>query len=224
MTQALDSFLSRLASDYGKNDAKPDNAAMVQATIAVVKASKPRTMPETKVEPRLTFPVPAMGSLDAKGFLQAMKDAGMRWTEQGKPIFQPFEVRDDQIKAIAAFIGYDPKDHFGSQELRARMKAHRVLFPFASGDRKIPLSIKGYAIGMPDPIGKKRADLEGRERMAVEAIGNHEKQANEAITDEDRDYHLSFALLERERLSVIRQDLDSLLQNLLTHRPFGYVQ
>lgn len=206
MTQALDSFLSRLASDYSQAEGKPDNAAMVQAAIAVVKASKPRATPTVKVEPRLTIPVPAMGSLDATGFLLAMKDAGMRRID-GRPVFQPFEVRDDQIKAIAAFIGYDPKENFGSQELRARMKAHRDLRPVASGDRKIPLTIKGYAIGMPDPIGKKRADLEGRERMAVEAITNHEKQASEAASDEDRDYHQSFALLERERLASIRADL-----------------
>lgn len=209
MTQALSLFLSRLASDYSQGESVPDGSALVQATIAVVKESKPRQAPAVKVEPRLTIPVPMVGSLDALGFRQAMKEAGMRRVD-GRPVFQPHEVRDDQIKAIAAFIGFDPKENFGSQELRARMKSISDLRPVVAGDRKIPLTIKGYSVGMPDPVGKKRADLQGRERMAVEAIAEHEKLASEATTDDQRGEHQAYVLLERERLAAIRNDLEAM--------------
>lgn len=229
MTLSLDSFLSSLAQGYNVPEAKVDQAAVVQATIQAVKA-KVETAQPVKAKPALTFPVQAKGTLTALDFIRAMHDAGMRRTEAGKPYFNPQEQRNDQIKAIAAFIGYDPADHFGSQELRARMQAWREINPEPVIDRSVTLVAKPVP-GMPDFIGKNRANLEARERLAVEAIVEHEnasREYHEGSKDcehcgescKGREYHETFAMLERERLSQIQADLDLLKRAPMTYKPF----
>ncbi len=208
MTLSIATFLSSLAADYSKADPKVDQAAIVRATVQAVKVqAEPKVKPSV---PALPFQVQKKGTLNAREFYQAMHDAGMRRTESGKPYFDPRESRNDQIKAIAAYIGYDPAGDFGPQDLRARMQAWREIHPLQARDPRIVLIAKAPQ-GMPNMLAKRLADLQGRERMAVDAIAEHEKAANETTSEADRQFHQTFVLLERERLAQIRADMMLLL-------------
>src|SRR5208282_903153 len=62
----------------------------------------------------------------AQSFLIAMRQAGKRQVD-GKSVYQEREAHNDQIQAIAAFVGYDNRQMFGTQETAARMLSQRIL-------------------------------------------------------------------------------------------------
>lgn len=128
--------------------------------------------------------MPERNTLDAHGFLVAMRDAGKRRTEEGKPFVDQREVRNDQVKAIHAYCGYDNRRDFGSQDLEARAKAQRELrgAPKTVEVVKPSQSVAGYVAGMPKPSQRILLNLQARERAAAEAM-------IDAKTEEERATH-----------------------------------
>jgi hypothetical protein len=160
-----------------------------------------------------TIPLPVKDSLDARAFLLAMRTAGQRCTADGKVYTDPAHIRNDQIIAIAGFIGWDNSLDFGTQDSTARLKATSDLHPMPATPafRRINNSIVGYVSGMPNETAKRLGDLQGRERLAVDTMSEHVKLAKEATNDQDKGMHEALAQVEEERLVQIRKDLLDLL-------------
>lgn len=163
-----------------------------------------------KVVPSIELP--SVGTYDAVSFTLAMRNAGKRVTSNGKPIYDASLVREDQIKAIAGYIGYTLSDNFGTQELRAKMAAQRTMVPVKAGVERSSLpSVQGFVSGLPDHNQRLIQDLQGRERLAVDAMVDHDRQALVAKTTEEKNFHSTMAQVERERLESIRKDLSHLV-------------
>lgn len=148
----------------------------------------------------LSIELPPVGTYDAPSFIVAMRKA---------------KDRNEMIQAIAGYVGYDLSANFGSQELSAKMAAQRAMVPVVAGkDRTARSTVAGYIAGLPDHNRKLIADLEGRERLAVDALADHVKQAisSENLGEtEQATYHETMAQVERERLANIRKDLSRLV-------------
>lgn len=181
--------------------------------------------------------LPEKGTLDAAGYTAAMVNAGKRTVHmvcevdgKGKKSYhvvpQPTDtshtvtrveqdkVREDQIKAIAAYVGYDNRRNFGEQEVSARMTAQRALSTAVDTgidrevQRKADLSAKGFVHGLPDSVQSKLADLQARELVAVEEMLRHEKESGDVSRSaSDRELSQGLALVEKERLDSIRSDI-----------------
>lgn len=162
------------------------------------------------------------GTLDAKAFLLALRDAGKRSFETTDPVtgevrhvvkVDQREVRNDTIRAIHSFyyevrhgvkvhVGYDTTKDFGSQETAARALAQRELRGVASGPtreehRAASRSMAGYVAGMPLPSQKLLANLRAREQAAAEAM-------IDAKTPEEK-------LAHGQVLAAIRKAIDELV-------------
>jgi hypothetical protein len=206
MSKNLASALSfLLASDAAESaaNAMPETVtAKVTATV-----SKPRAksapvevvnVPSTNTAPApVVVALPAKGSLDAKGFILASRKA---------------KSRDEVIHAIAAFVGYDSKRDFGSQEMSAKLLAQRelsgkpvVAAPFK---RSIIPSTAGYVAGMPDHNRRALNDLLGRERLAAETRdGLVAKAKDHSLPMAERKLAIGLARVEQCRLDQIRADI-----------------
>lgn len=130
--------------------------------------------------------MPERNTLDAKGFLLACRDAGKRSFEKVNEVTGEVvtivkrdegKVREDLIKAIHAYIGYDTSRDFGSQDNEARAKANReasgrvvTAGPTREEQRSAARSMAGYVKGMPAPAAKLLANLRAREQAAAEAM------------------------------------------------------
>jgi hypothetical protein len=162
--------------------------------------------------------------LDARSFLIAIRDAGRRLfpeviSEKGavrKPGFytDPTKVREDQVKAIHAYVGYDTTADFGPQEMNARAKANRELTGKAFGGPTLAetklahKTAKGYVKGLPQTFEAKRDDLLAREKLAVETMILHETQAQDMTRSmAERELSCGLADFEAEKLTAIRTDL-----------------
>lgn len=140
---------------------KPSKLAAVKA--AAIETAEQSATPHDPRLPVTVIEFPAVGTLDARGFLVAMRRA---------------TTRDEQIKAIAGYCGYDRHGDHGAQDLSARMMAQRELRG-APAPLPRPIhttasamaTVKGYVHGMPDGVATKVADLLGRERLAAENLG-----------------------------------------------------
>jgi hypothetical protein len=147
--------------------------------------------------------MPDRNTLDAKGFLQAMLGAGRRLNDNGVRWTDPREVRNDQIQAIHAFIGYDPYQSFGSQEVAARAKASRdlsskpiVLGPSREEQRAASRSAAGFVAGLPIPSQRILANLKAREQAASDAM-------IDATSDEERAQHKGILEAIREAIAQL---------------------
>jgi hypothetical protein len=170
--------------------------------------------------------MPERGSLNAKDFLLAMRNAGKRVNpETNATYIDQREVRNDQIKAIHAFYyevrqgvhvctGYDPNRDFGSQDTAARMLAQRELrgAPRTVEVPRPSMTAGGYVAGMPDLKGRRLANLQGQEVVYADAMIQHEKDANNpARSQADRELSAGLADIERDRLASIRKQMSELL-------------
>ncbi len=120
--------------------------------------------------------LPERNTLDAKGFLLAMRNAGKRPNDKGLMVVHPNEVRNDQIKAIHAYCGYDNRGDFGSQDQAARAKAQRELRgekfagPSREEQRAASRSVAGFVAGMPKPQQRIVLDLQARAVSLTDAM------------------------------------------------------
>jgi hypothetical protein len=162
--------------------------------------------------------LPAKGSVGARGFLKLYNSAGHRKSEAGADYVDQREVRDDRIKAIAAFIGYDKSLPFGDNEFKARSQAMREIREEKEGPSKVDPyaprrphhSVAGYVAGVPNGQQKIVMDLLARESAAAEAMSAFEQKMN-ASPKGSQDFLLNqgLMLVEQERLGEIRKHLKS---------------
>jgi len=225
---AIDSALSFISSIYNASE-KLTPAQIVRGTIKARKALIAPTMatalpndaasvklaPESKDHAKgeakratcivpAKAPLPLPGTYDAKGFLFAWRKA---------------HGRDEQIAAIAGYVGWDPSGNLGSQEYSARTKAHREIRgmvdtsgPSVAEIRSAKLSAVGYVAGMPQSDQRIMGDLIARQALAVQSIVDYTKDSEDpSKTESERTLAAGLLAIERERLSVIRKDLAKLV-------------
>lgn len=234
MQDVIASVLAALASNYN-NEAPIDPSYLPTPEERVVGRNLPKTRGAKAQTPKvveaatfsnsqgaqaapvahlpgpISMPLPEKGTLEAEGFLKAMRSAGVR---KGK--MEPIMKREDEIRAIASYCGYDHSLLHGAQEVAARMQAQRDLKPIVAGAEYkrngSPLvSGEGYVAGLFDAKARTIADLKGREVTAAEALIAHRNdyQNTERSADE-RAQSAVLAQLEEERLCAIQADLATL--------------
>ena len=202
LTTALSFLLASDAAESLTRNLKPTTTvvAKVETVSRKVRAKvepTTATVPSTdKVEP-ISMPLPAKGSLDAKGFILATRKA---------------KTRDEIIVAIAGFVGYDNRRDFGSQEMEAKLAAQRAMRPTpvtsVPYQRTTVPSAAGYVAGMPDHQRRTLNDLLGREQLAAEKMAEHQKLArDEKLPLAERALNDGLAQVEKARLQQIREDL-----------------
>ena len=207
--------LALLAASYGRpadqvvetivtrsENAKPKASKPSKlAAIKAAKAEEAEAAPIADKKPAMTvIELPPVGSHDARSFLIAMRRA---------------VSRDQEIAAIAGYIGFDRYGDFGSQQLTARMRAQREIRGVSALPRPIHTTaptVAGYVSGANDPDAKRMADLQGRATLAAETMCDLQRQAKEALERGDQanaHYYAQLALVEQGRLIQIKADLGS---------------
>ena len=179
-----------IAASNGSTSNSPGETSTLSAVSAPV-----NTLPAPTSEP-----LPSAGYLSAEQFLLTVRSA---------------KSRDQTIRAIAGFIGYNSADNFGSQEQSARMVAARMVSkrPIAAGpdrqmQRTADLSAKGFVSGLPDCLAKRLSDLQGREVVAAENMLAYQKASEDpSLSEDERTLENGLAQVESERLSAIRSDM-----------------
>jgi alkanesulfonate monooxygenase SsuD/methylene tetrahydromethanopterin reductase-like flavin-dependent oxidoreductase (luciferase family) len=130
--------------------------------------------------------LPKVGTIDAKAFMLAMRNAGQRKNDKGRTFTDQSKIRADQIQAIAAYIGYDHTKNFGPQEQIARDQAKRELTNrpdhglSRQEQREVARSLHGFVAGTPDMMAKKLADLRARETFLTESMIDAKKKGETA--------------------------------------------
>jgi hypothetical protein len=204
---SIEAFIAGLTASY----IQPTCAAPQQTPVRKPRATKtaaPVVVAPTLPSPSHTNPAPApvvaalptAGTLSAKEYFVSMRRA---------------KSRDEQIAAIAGFIGYDRCKMYAEQELAANLQGKKVLNPPKASPAisGAAISLQGYTKGMPDMKAKRLADLQGREVAAVENMLSHRKAAAEQLSQGNQVQAIHFAnlaKLESDRLEQIRRDLNSL--------------
>ena len=150
----------------------------------------------------LGFLLPEKGSLSATDFISAMRHAGRRFNQDGMPYTNQGEVRHDLIKAIAGFIGFDPRLDFGQQETAARSEAQRQITGKVKAgiDRAIQKSaersMSGYVHGSPNSSDKHLNNLLAQVHQVTDALLDFQKAGNEPAAE-----------LEQARLKDLYQQI-----------------
>jgi hypothetical protein len=149
---------------------------------------------------RMLIQVPEKGSLTAREFLLAMNRTN---------------DRNDMIRNIAGYVGYDPCKEFGEQEYWARNQAKKELSPIKEektppSGKRVSATIRGYVAGMPNERAKKLNDLQGRLHLAMSMAAEHRTLAKQALSDSEKNYQETLAKVEEERASVIQREINLL--------------
>lgn len=220
---AVDLVLSLYAASY-QTPSKPENKVIrVQKSGSPPKRSQPKAevaAPAAVKSPMLGpivvpkgIPLPKPGTLDASGFWTALKNAGMRrHPETGKLLRHPTLILSDEKLAICAYVGYEWASPHGAQLEKARLRARFDLKPEKAKEhrRGVAPTIAGFVAGMPNLVDGHIANLLGREQQSLDLALGYERAEAEAQSEHDKLILHGKALVERERLHVIRQDLISL--------------
>lgn len=213
---SLDVVLAMLANSYETPEAKAKahnelmNASIASAVLQpkapkVKKEKLPKIPKDPKVlaeekDKGIVIPWVGSGDNDHAGFLANYRKA---------------KDRAGYIAAIAQYVGYNTGENFGGQEYRALSMAKMAVTPKVDNEiivhRRIDASVTGYIAGMPDHRKKDRANLLAREVKAVDTMRECEKAESEARSsgnESEASIQRALAVVERERLIVIRADLN----------------
>jgi hypothetical protein len=150
------------------------SAAHVETAVEASQASDNNRNP---APPPVSDPLPQAGTLTPQAFIVAMRRA---------------KSREEQIKAIAGYVGYDSRQLFGAQETMARMQAnraisgHKLVIRTPTETHNAYRSVQGYCHGMPDHDAKRLADLKAREVETVESMVRCEEVGNLIMAEECR--------------------------------------
>jgi hypothetical protein len=215
---SVDALIARLTSTYIQPSLPTPAPKMVKVVkkgtskLAQVKADKvaqEASAPTKSQDPRplvtLVLPTPPhkdhhLSPAAAKDYMVAMSRT---------------MTRDERILTIAAYIGYDVHESYGSQELAANMAARRTLKPVVPFSAPVgsAVTLRGYVSGIPDMNARRLADLQGRQQYAVEEIISLRKQSVACMEKGDTEnatHFATMAALEEQRLHQIRTDLATL--------------
>jgi hypothetical protein len=182
MSISQDSTIALLLAQHATETAHRE-AHKVVVTVTMSPNPSPRkgktakvVAPPTPTTRSLGVSLPATGTLDAAGFMRAIRIAGQRTTPEGKTYTDPGQVRGDTIRAIAGYVGYDPRGSFGSQDTAARALASRTLSGRVIGgmtraeQRSAARSLEGYVAGMPNHRMAHLVSLQAQESHTAELI------------------------------------------------------
>jgi len=220
------SLLGEHQTQTQRDEAIKAEIARLEAINAKLRSNKPAKVKETAGTPKqyrnplpapICLALPEKGQHDAQAFLTAMLKAGKRtgyhMNAKGERIessyTNPREVRGDQIRAIAAYTGYDSRGSFAAQDLAARTHANaelngKMVMPGSkSEDQSAARSLEGYVHGMPDAIGTAVENLQAQERKVVETIIELERSKLPVM---ERAMKLG---QEQARLQAIREQIRS---------------
>jgi hypothetical protein len=197
------------------------SAAATKAILAREAQERADANPAAKPAPAWAIrPASAIGSLDGKAFLLAMRDAGRRpfETPAGKTVVkvEASKVRGDQIAALQGYCGYDSKADFGGQVYRATAKAQQevrgpIQGPTREDTRNANRSLKGFVAGMPDTKATKLANLHAQEVKHAAELARCTFIAEHTTDEQTRTLHEGLALIEAERIAAIRKDIAEVL-------------
>lgn len=190
--------------------------AFIMAQHAEEQAAIP--LPKIVTRTALVTEVPQASpyTLTASEFLKAMRLAGRRVNQDGKPFTDPSKVREDSIAAIHAYCGYDSKRLFGEQDQAARTQAQRAMGvgnPSVKAMTKFEQhranrTLAGWVHGMPDEAAKRVANLLAQETLAASEMVRHQKDSEDMERPEEaRKLSAGLSLFEGEKLSHIRAEL-----------------
>lgn len=168
-------------------------------------ASK-NTAPGPKSEP-----LPAKGQIGPEEFLKSLSNCGKRPNNKGVLVFQGAkEQRDDEMRLVASYCGWDSRQLHGWNLENARRTAKLAIKPVtgASYKRGMSATMAGYIAGLPDNQQKLVQDLLAREQLAAKAIVDHQNTiANTSPTNPAHILAKGLLGVEEERLAHIRKDL-----------------
>jgi hypothetical protein len=173
--------------------------------------------------------LPEQGTLDAAGFIKAIQNAGKRPFKtralDGSDLtvikVEQSQVRNDSIKAIVAYIGYDTRGSFGEQEQKARSQASIALgYRKTNGQTRTEArqsfqhnlntgkSVVSADPGLNDHNAKVRTHLQAQETQLVGNIIDLEKVVeNPRLSLAEREMALELCELNRARLEHIKSQL-----------------
>lgn len=158
-------------------------------------------------------PLPKGGTIDANTFIKSLSSCGKRPNANGVPVFQGETVkREDEMRLIASYIGWDSRQLHGAQLENARRTAQQTLKPIKGGEfkRGSNNTLAGYISGLPDHQQKLVQDLLAREQVAAEALAAATASHANMLPGDKRDMMALEMQKETERLSHIRKDLAKL--------------
>jgi len=132
--------------------------AFIMAQHAEEQAAIPLPVTVTRSCKVTEVPQDSPYTLTAPAFLKAMRLAGRRVNQDGKPYTDPSKVREDSIAAIHAYCGYDQTKLFGPQDATARTKAQREMGVGGPNlkamtkfeQHRANRTLAGWVHGMPD--------------------------------------------------------------------------
>lgn len=206
---------------------KASKPSKLRAVKAEREASAEQSNPMVRVQRQGTDLPPTFLSHEPDKANNIMPRPGTYTAPMFLVVMRQARTRDDQIRAIAGFTGYDVAGDFGAQCLAAKMKAERTMRPFAALPAPVHTAAptaRGYVAGACDPAAKRTADLQGRERLSAEAIATLDLIINspDKVTPEHiamlverfgfeetlvRSQALVLRGVEEKRLEQIRADL-----------------
>lgn len=198
MSNAQDAAMMYCLASY--NAAVADTVEPLTVKVGKAKVKSVAVVETVTVNPASKKPapvamnLPSAGTMSAKDFIVARRRA---------------KDRDGIISAIAAYIGYDMTKPFGVQDSTAVAAAQRAINPpkAEAFKRSVIPSVAGYVKGAPDHGVRHIQNLQARERLAVDTMLAHEANARSADGEYSRTLHEGLALVEKDRLAEIREDL-----------------
>ena len=212
---SLDVVLAAMANSYETPEAKAKaHRELMQASIAsaVLQPKKAKT-PKVKL-PKIPKDPKVLAEEKDKGIAVPWVGNGDNDHAEFLANYRKAKNREEYIAAIAQYVGYNTGENFGGQEYRAMSMAKVAVAPKVENPiivhRRIDASVTGYIAGMPDHRKKDRANLLAREVKAVDAMRECEKLAEVATAagnHSEASVQKSLAIVERERLLTIREDL-----------------
>jgi hypothetical protein len=152
----------------------------------------PAVLPPVEFVPCYTTATIFLLSIKRAGFRPVIDTATseIRLGNNGAPILlrDAGKVRDDEVNAIAIFMGYDRKTIHGVQLEAARRRAMILVKPYLGGDGKVKRtapSVAGYVAGSGAAHAPDRllADLNAKLRVCVDLKCKTADKADLAVID-----------------------------------------
>lgn len=189
------SILELIAASYAAKEEEPSLPREPKAPKVPREPKAPKGEKQSKAIASEVLPdhmIPA-GTYTGEQFLLALRDAGKR-RFQGRIVFDPAFVREDTIRAIGGYLGFNPSRPFGAQELECRQAAQRerVAIKGARYSRTtIAPTTAGYVAGSYDNRIKRKSNLEAREILVAAAIAAYSAVSDKASFAKaiEKNYH-----------------------------------
>lgn len=193
LSAAHATVLNDILSQYAAQINPPETSSPTAKT-RQLRAVRPKATAKT-VPALPAVKVAHIALISARDFVIAMRKAD----------------RNEKIKLIDQYVGYDNALDFGTQEMVALRKANNSINPPRNaGVYSVQATVSGYVAGMPKRDEKAIQDLEARERLAVATMLDLQKQALECGDSVQAALLSAKADLETERVVSIRRELNTL--------------